>query len=115
MAIPSLHSPASPATATTALRPTPAEASIADAVEVYHRTYTTLLRSSGEMRLRVLEMSHKAMGSSLHPLAASPELDLGAFLYTCRRLPNVVMDAQRVVMGQSSEVFARNGFTALES
>ena len=45
-----------------------------DEVELYHRTYTTLLRSSGETHLRVLEPSHAAMNSSLHPLAtpASP-------------------------------------------
>ena len=42
-----------------------------DEVELYHRTYTTLLRSSGETRLRVLEPSHAAMNSSLHPLANS--------------------------------------------
>jgi uncharacterized protein DUF6909 len=115
MAVPRLHSPASPVASSSAPRPTPAEASVAEAVEVYHRTYTTLLRSSGEMRLRVLEMSHKAMGASLHPLAASPEIDLGAFLYGCRRVPGSVMDAERVVMGQSAEVFARHGFTALDT
>ncbi|MEA2287060.1 MAG: hypothetical protein QOJ21_3103, partial [Solirubrobacteraceae bacterium] len=49
---------------------------LSDAVELYQRTYSTLLRSSGETRLRVLEPSHCAMGSSLHPLAASDELDL---------------------------------------
>ena len=114
MALPRLHSPASPA-AGTAPHFSDTEASVAEAVEVYHRTYTTLLRSSGEMRLRVLEMSHKAMNASLHPLAASPELDLGAFLYAVRRLPEPLMGAQRVVMGQSFEVFARNGFTALET
>ncbi len=114
MALPRLHPPASPA-ASAAPRPTEAEASVAEAVEVYHRTYTTLLRSSGEMRLRVLEISHKAMNASLHPLAGSPEIDLGAFLYAVRRLPDPVMTAQRVVMGQSFEVFARNGFAALES
>ena len=43
-------------------------------VELYQRTYTTLLRSSGETRLRILESGHKAMHSSLHPLAGS---DLG--------------------------------------
>ena len=42
---------------------------LSDEVELYQRTYTTLLRSSGETRLRVLEPSHRAMGSSLHPLA----------------------------------------------
>src|SRR5437660_3793837 len=81
-----------------------------DAVELYHRTYTTLLRSSGEMRLRVFEASHRAMGSSLHPLAASPEPDLGAFIYACRRLPESIVEARLVVMGQSAEVFAHNGF-----
>jgi hypothetical protein len=57
----------------------------------------------------VLEASHKAMGSSLHPLAGSPELDLGAFLYACRRLPLAILRATLVVMGQSTEVFARQG------
>src|SRR3954462_8342520 len=57
-------------------------------VELYHRTYTTLLRSSGETRLRVLEPSHAAMNSSLHSLAGSLEdVDLGAYLYALRRLP----------------------------
>jgi hypothetical protein len=80
-----------------------------DAVELYQRTYTTLLRSSGETRLRVLEPSHRAMGSSLHPLAASDELDLGAFLYAIRRLPAGIVRAVRIVMGQEPEVFARAG------
>ena len=31
---------------------------LSDDVELYHRTYTTLLRSSGETRLRVLEPAH---------------------------------------------------------
>ncbi|MDB5113259.1 MAG: hypothetical protein JWL78_329, partial [Chloroflexi bacterium] len=87
-----------------------APAALAEAVELYHRTYTTLLRSTGETRLRVLESSHRAMGSSLHPLAASPELDLGAFLYAVRRLPLEILQSSLVVMGQSSEVFARQGY-----
>ncbi|MFI5286788.1 MAG: DUF6909 family protein [Candidatus Dormibacteria bacterium] len=85
-------------------------AALVDAVEVYHRTYTTILRSSGETQLRVFEHSHKAMGSSLHSLAGSPELDLGALLYAIRRLPDAIFRARRVVMGQSAEVFAQRGF-----
>src|SRR2546430_1348711 len=50
-----------------------------DEVELYHRTYTTLLRSSGETHLRVLEPSHAAMNSSPHPLASSRQPDPGAF------------------------------------
>ena len=46
------------------------EVRLSDEVELYQRTYTTLLRSSGETQLRVLESSHRAMHSSLHPMAA---------------------------------------------
>jgi hypothetical protein len=87
------------------------ENALVDAVEVYHRTYTTILRSSGETQLRVFEHSHKAMGSSLHPLAGSQELDLGALLYALRRLPDAILTARLVVMGQSAEVFSQRGFS----
>jgi hypothetical protein len=82
---------------------------LSDEVELYQRTYVTLLRSSGETRLRVLEPSHRAMGSSLHPLADSEELDLGAFLYAVSRLPDAIAAAHVVVMGQSTEALARGG------
>ncbi len=82
---------------------------LSDEVELYQRTYTTLLRSSGETRLRVLEPSHRAMRSSLHSLAASEELDLGAFLYAISRLPQAIAGAQRVVMGQSAEALIADG------
>ena len=58
-----------------------------DAVELYTRTYGTLLRSSGETKLKVLEQSHIGMGSSLHPKAGSAEPDTGALIYALRRLP----------------------------
>jgi hypothetical protein len=82
---------------------------LSDEVELYQRTYTTLLRSSGETRLRVLEPSHRSMGSALHPLAASDEIDLGAFLYSIRRLPDGIVGASVVVMGQDDSVFAKAG------
>jgi hypothetical protein len=85
-----------------------------DEVELYHRTYTTLLRSSGETHLRVLEPSHAAMNSSLHTLAASPEPDLGAFMYAMRRLPADIWKAQVVVMGQEAVAFRRYGYGRIE-
>jgi hypothetical protein len=91
------------------------DTAIAEAVEVYRRTYTTVLRSSGETRLRVLEASHRAMHSSLHPLADSPQPDLGAFLYAVRRLPDAMVTAELVVMGQSAEIFRRRGFGTFEA
>src|SRR4051812_50062287 len=79
-----------------------------DEVELYHRTYTTLLRSSGETLLRVLEPSHAAMNSSLHALAHDMESpDLGAFLYALRRLPASVWGAAGVVVGQGGGEVAR--------
>jgi len=83
---------------------------LSDEVELYQRTYNTLLRSSGETALRVLEPAHRAMGSSLHPLAGSDDPDLGAFLYAVRRMPDSLADgAGLVIMGQETEVFVRNG------
>jgi hypothetical protein len=82
---------------------------LSDEVELYQRTYTTLLRSSGETQLRVLEQSHRAMGSSLHPLAGSDVLDLGAFLYAIGRLPDGIAGAHLVTMGQDVEAFASSG------
>jgi hypothetical protein len=83
---------------------------LSDEVELYQRTYTTLLRSSGETQLRVLESSHQSTGSSLHPYAASDELDLGAFIYCIRRLPEGILGARLVVMAQDVEALERNGF-----
>jgi hypothetical protein len=84
-------------------------ARLSDEVELYQRTYNTLLRSSGETALRVLESAHRQINSSLHPLADSDEPDLGAFIYAIRRLPDGISGARLVIMGQEAEVFERNG------
>jgi len=96
---------------------TPAEADVratSEDVELYHRTYTTLLRSSGETRLRVLEPVHQAMGSSLHGLAASEDIDLGALIYACRRLPADIWTAERIVLGQEAVQFSRVGMRIVD-
>jgi hypothetical protein len=87
---------------------------VSDEVELYHRTYTTLLRSSGETLLRVLEPSHRSMNSSLHPLASTSEVDLGAFMYAMRRLPAGIWQTAVIVMGQEAQVFQRAGFGRIE-
>ncbi len=78
-----------------------------ESVEVYTRTYRTILRSSGETKLSVLEQSHIGMYSSLHPKAGLPEPDAGAFIYALRRLPACITAVRRIILGQSAEVFAR--------
>jgi hypothetical protein len=76
------------------------------AVELYVRTYSTMLQSSGEIRLDSLAHAHMGMESALHPLAADPRrLDMGAFIYSMRRLPLAIKRARRVILGQSAEGF----------
>jgi hypothetical protein len=107
MAVPRLRVP--PVDSGTTLR------QASDEVELYHRTYTTLLRSSGETLLRVLEPSHAAMNSSLHSLAHDMESpDLGAFLYALRRLPATIWKANVIVVGQEAEAFSRAGVGRIE-
>jgi uncharacterized protein DUF6909 len=75
------------------------------AVELYVRTYTTMLQSSGDIKIDSLAHAHIAMGSVLHPLAAEPQVDMGALLYGIRRLPSAIVRCRRVVMGQSPQGF----------
>ena len=97
----------------TVSRPAIAEAAsqnLSDEVELYQRTYTTLLRSSGETRLRVLEPSHRAMGSSAAPAgrqrrARPRRLPLRDPPPARRRSPRATI----VVMGQEAALFARAG------
>jgi hypothetical protein len=82
-----------------------------EGIELYIRTYYSLLRSSGDIRIRSLEETHEGMLSSLHLGAESPNFDVSAFLYAVYRLPDCIDSTSRVVMGQSEEVFMRAGFT----
>ena len=75
------------------------------AVELYVRTYTTMLQSSGDIKIESLVQAHLGMGSVLHPLAAQPQSDMGALLYAVRRLPAAIDRCRRVVMGQSPQGF----------
>jgi hypothetical protein len=110
MAVPRLRAPAS----VTGGSLRQAAGLVSDEVELYHRTYTTLLRSSGETLLRVLEPSHRSMNSSLHLLASTNDVDLGAFMYAMRRLPAGVWQTAVIVMGQEARVFERAGFGRIE-
>ncbi|HKB18453.1 MAG TPA: hypothetical protein VKF28_05415 [Candidatus Dormibacteraeota bacterium] len=75
------------------------------AVELYVRTYTTMLQSSGDIKVESLVQAHLGMGSVLHPLAAEPRSDMGALLYAVRRLPGAINHSRRVIMGQSPQGF----------
>src|SRR5947209_10689015 len=79
-------------------------------VELYIRTYNTLLRSSGEISLKALVQAHYNIDSSLHPEARSPYPDMSAFIYSVLRLPVSIIHCNLVLLGQSEEVFQQQGF-----
>jgi hypothetical protein len=79
-------------------------------VELYIRTYNTLLRSSGEINLKALVQAHYNIDSSLHPEARSPYPDMSALIYSVLRLPASIIHCNLVLLGQSEEVFQQQGF-----
>ena len=79
-------------------------------VELYIRTYTTMLRSSGEVKIKALVQVHLNADSALHVNARSAIPDMSAFLYCVQRLPSAIMRVNRILMGQSAEVFRKHGF-----
>jgi hypothetical protein len=82
----------------------------ADEIDLYVRTYTSLLRSSGEVDVRAFEEAHAFSASSLHEGALSAEPDVSAFAYAAGRLPLEMPDIKRLVLGQSHELFEAAGF-----
>ncbi|MGE0872452.1 MAG: hypothetical protein AB7P03_28110, partial [Kofleriaceae bacterium] len=82
-----------------------------DEIDLYIRTYYSLLRSSGDVRVRAFEESHLFSRSSLHLGAEAPEPDLAAFAYSAGRLPECMPKIRRIVLGQSLAQFEAAGFS----
>jgi hypothetical protein len=79
-------------------------------VELYIRTYNTLLRSSGDINLKALVQAHYNIDSSLHSDARKPNPDMSAFIYSVLRLPTEINQCNLVLLGQSEEIFLQQGF-----
>jgi hypothetical protein len=82
-------------------------------VDLYVRTYTTLLQSSGAISVASLEPAHITSASSLHAGALEPEPDLNAFIYSVQRLPASIVDVRMIVLGQQQKAFTRAGYANL--
>ncbi len=76
-------------------------------IQLYMRTYYSLLRSSEVIRVQTLEESHIAMKSSLHVGAGEMAVDVSALLYGALRLPPCIKQVKRVLIGQTEESFRR--------
>jgi hypothetical protein len=84
-------------------------------IELYQRTYYSLLRSSTDVKIRAWDEVHAGTNSLLHPNARKQQADMSAFIYSILRLPTCMPDVKRVVLGQSAEVFADAGFGDLST
>jgi hypothetical protein len=84
-------------------------------VELYVRTYTTLLQSSGAIGVSSLEPAHLTARSSLHAGAEEPKPDLNAFLYSANRIPACIVEVDHIVLGQTLQAFTRAGYSEMES
>jgi hypothetical protein len=78
-------------------------------IELYLRTYYSLLRASSEVKVRSLEEVHAGMGSLLHHDARQARPDMSAFIYSILRLPPEMPEVRSVVLGQTLRVFDRHG------
>ncbi len=78
-------------------------------VELYLRTYYSLLRTSDAVQIRTLEEVHSGMNSLLHQHARDRAPDMTAFIYALLRLPDCVRETKEVVLGQSGTVFREAG------
>lgn len=79
-------------------------------ISAYVATYYSLLRSTGEVRVRAFEEAHAYSGSSLHLGALSDVPDLSAFAYAAGRLPDEMLEIELLILGQSHELFEAAGF-----
>ncbi len=84
-------------------------------IELYIRTYYSLLRTTADVQIKTLEEVHTNMESSLHSDARATYPDISAFVYSSLRLPHCIVDVDRVVLGQSVDVFRQKGIGNIES
>ncbi|MEI7773045.1 MAG: hypothetical protein WCI67_23855, partial [Chloroflexales bacterium] len=82
-------------------------------LDLFHRTYHSLLRSTGEIQIQALIEPYASCEPSLHHGARDARPDLSALTYTSLRLPACVDHVRLVLLGQSHEVFARQGYGAV--
>lgn len=93
--------------------PAPPTGDRSDEIDFYVHTYVSLLRSSGEVRVRAFEEAHAYSGAALHPNALSPTPDVSAFAYAAGRLPSEILATKHIILAQSHEIFESNGFDVI--
>jgi hypothetical protein len=83
-------------------------------LDLFQRTYRSLLRSTGEIQIDAMVEPYLAAEPVLHEGARSPAIDAAALIYSTLRLPTCIDRVRLLLLGQSHEVFAQHGFGDVE-
>jgi hypothetical protein len=86
-----------------------------EAVDLFVRSYQTLLRSTGEVRVAGLLEPYLAMAPSLHSRAREQLPDAAAITYVGLRLPPCMPSVRLVLLGASLDSMAARGVTDVAS
>lgn len=79
-------------------------------IELYQRTYYSLLRTTDEVQIRSLVESHARTQSALHVKAGAAEVDVDALVYASLRLPPCIVQVRLVVTSPSQRAFEEAGY-----
>ncbi len=79
-------------------------------VDLFIRSYQTLLRSTGEVRVAGLLEPYLAMDPTLHSRARNPQPDAAALTYVGLRLPPSMPDVRLVLLSTSIEAIEPRGY-----
>lgn len=94
-----------------ALQPPPSGPVGREAVDLFVRSYQTLLRSTGEVRVAGLLEPYLALAPSLHTRARDQYPDAAAITYFGLRLPASMPSVRLVLLGASLENMSARGVT----
>jgi hypothetical protein len=83
-------------------------------IDLYMRTYYSLLRSTDEIQIESFVETHMVIDSSLHTGSRERRMDTAALIYASLRLPACIDRVRLVILGQSAFVFKQRGFGAVE-
>lgn len=82
---------------------------VSEEIDLYLRTYYSLLRTTEKVRIRSLEEAHMKTNSLMHAGANKEKIDVPALVYSWLRLPDCMINVDKVILGQRIETFIDGG------
>ena len=81
-----------------------------DPINLFMRTYYSLLRTTDTMQIQSLIESYLAMDSSLHVVARESSVDISTLVYAGLRVPACIPHITTILLGQTVDVFEKHGY-----